>query len=192
MVYLQRCLFVTWLVPRETAAVSAPSVYTIQPCTMSRHFMQSYIGRAHVCLAATCTFGGMAWDFVRATAVTRGWNGYQIQLSMHDCIDREAPRVFSCLTHGQCVFHMGSVYLTHGQYLSHGQCVSHTWAVCLSHMGSVSLSHVQCVFHMDSVCLTHGQCVSHTWAVCVSHVGSVSLSHRQCVSHTRAVCVPSG
>ena len=25
----------TWLVPRETAAVSAHSVYTIQPCTMS-------------------------------------------------------------------------------------------------------------------------------------------------------------
>ena len=26
-----------WLVPRETAAVSARSVYTIQPCTMSLH-----------------------------------------------------------------------------------------------------------------------------------------------------------
>ena len=27
----------TWLVPHETAAVSACSVYTIQPCTMSLH-----------------------------------------------------------------------------------------------------------------------------------------------------------
>ena len=27
--------------PRETAAISARSVYTIQPCTMSRHFMQA-------------------------------------------------------------------------------------------------------------------------------------------------------
>ena len=27
----------TWLVPRETAAVSALSVYTIQPCTTSLH-----------------------------------------------------------------------------------------------------------------------------------------------------------
>ena len=184
MVYLQRCLFVTWLVPRETAAVSAPSVYTIQPCTMSRHFMQNYIGRAHVCLAATCTFGRMAWDFVRATAVTRGWNGYQMQLSMHDCIDREAPRVFSCLTHGQCVFHMGSVYLTHGQYLSHGQCVSHTWAVCLSHMGSVYLTHGQCVSLTCAVCVSHIGSVCFTWIVCVSHMGSVCLTQGQCVSPT--------
>ena len=28
-----------WLVPRETAVISACSVYTIQPCTMSCHFM---------------------------------------------------------------------------------------------------------------------------------------------------------
>ena len=42
VVYRQRCPVVTWLVPRETAAVSARSVqYTIQSCTMSRHFMQS-------------------------------------------------------------------------------------------------------------------------------------------------------
>ena len=39
VVNLQRCLTVTWLVPRETAAVSARSVYAIQPSTMSRHFM---------------------------------------------------------------------------------------------------------------------------------------------------------
>ena len=30
VVYVQRCLVVTWLVPRETAAVSARSVYTTQ------------------------------------------------------------------------------------------------------------------------------------------------------------------
>ena len=35
VVYIQCCLVVTWLVPRETAAVSARSVYTIQLCTMS-------------------------------------------------------------------------------------------------------------------------------------------------------------
>ena len=54
MMYLQRCLVVTWLVPRETAAASARSVYTIQPCTVSRHFMQSHIRRVHACLAVTC------------------------------------------------------------------------------------------------------------------------------------------
>ena len=54
VVYLQRWLVVTWLVPRETAAVSARFVYTIQPCSMSRHFMQSRIRRVHACLAVTC------------------------------------------------------------------------------------------------------------------------------------------
>ena len=51
---LQRCLIVTWLVPRETAVVSARSVYTIQPCTMSRHFMQIHIRRVPACLVVTC------------------------------------------------------------------------------------------------------------------------------------------
>ena len=37
VMYLQRCLIVTWLVPRETAAISARSVYTIQSCTTSLH-----------------------------------------------------------------------------------------------------------------------------------------------------------
>ena len=32
--YLQSCLVVIWLVPHETAATSAFSVFTIQPCTM--------------------------------------------------------------------------------------------------------------------------------------------------------------
>ena len=32
MVHVQRCLVVTWLAPRKPAAVSARSVYTIQPC----------------------------------------------------------------------------------------------------------------------------------------------------------------
>ena len=30
--YLQHCLVVTWLVPHETATISACSVDTIQPC----------------------------------------------------------------------------------------------------------------------------------------------------------------
>ena len=41
VVYLQRCLLVTWLVPRETATVAERSVYTMQPCTTSRHFTQN-------------------------------------------------------------------------------------------------------------------------------------------------------
>ena len=40
--YLQRCLVVAGLVPRETAAVMARSVYTIQPCTFIRIIMEIY------------------------------------------------------------------------------------------------------------------------------------------------------
>ena len=126
MVYLQRCLIVTWLVPRETAAVSARSVYTLSrhfvqryirkvyaclavsarsvytlsrhfvqryirkvyAClavsarsvyTLSRHFVQRYIRKVYACLAVTCHL--YLWqndrNLLRATAVTRGWNGYR-------------------------------------------------------------------------------------------------------------------
>ena len=41
------CLAVTWLVPHETTGISMRSVYTIQTCTMSRHFTQSHVRRVH-------------------------------------------------------------------------------------------------------------------------------------------------
>ena len=64
-----------WLVPHETAAISARSVYTIQPC----HFMQSHIRKVYACLAVTCHLHFWRNDrgLLRATAVTRGWNGYR-------------------------------------------------------------------------------------------------------------------
>ena len=67
-------LFVTWLVPRETAAISARCVYIIQPCTISRHFMQSHICRVHAFLVVTCHlhFWQNERGLLRATAVTRG------------------------------------------------------------------------------------------------------------------------
>ena len=58
----------------------ASSVYTIQPCTgLQCHFIQSHIGRVYVCLAVTCHlhFWQNVRDLLRATAVTRGWNGYR-------------------------------------------------------------------------------------------------------------------
>ena len=58
-VYIQCCLVVIWPMPCETAAVLASSVYTMQPCTTPRHFMQSHIHRVH----ATCTFGRMTRIF---------------------------------------------------------------------------------------------------------------------------------
>ena len=53
-------------------------VYTIQPFTTSRYFMQSHIRRVHACLAVTCHlhFWHNHRDLMRATAVVRGWNGY--------------------------------------------------------------------------------------------------------------------
>ena len=59
--------------------LSPRSVYTIQPCTMSRHFMRSHIRRVPACLAVTCHLHCRQNDrgLLCATAVTRGWNGYR-------------------------------------------------------------------------------------------------------------------
>ena len=64
--------------PHETAAVSAQVLctpYNHAPC----HFMQSHIRKVYACLAVTCHlhFWQNDRDLLRATAVTRGWNGYQ-------------------------------------------------------------------------------------------------------------------
>ena len=74
VVYLQRCLVVTWLVPRKTAVVSARSVYTIQPCTMSCHSMQNHLRRVHAFLSVTSQlhFWQNDRDVLRAAAV-REW-----------------------------------------------------------------------------------------------------------------------
>ena len=65
MVYLQQT---DWLVPRETAAVSAHFVYTIQPCTMSLH------AKPHTQGACVFTCNLHFWqndqDLLHATAVT--------------------------------------------------------------------------------------------------------------------------
>ena len=67
-----------WLVPHETAAVSAQVLctpYNHAPC----HFMQSHIRKMYACLAVTCHLHFWQNDqgLLRATAVTRGWNGYR-------------------------------------------------------------------------------------------------------------------
>ena len=62
----------------ETAAVSAQVLctpYSHAPC----HFMQSHIRKVYACLAVTCHlhFWQNDRDLLRATVVTRGWNGYR-------------------------------------------------------------------------------------------------------------------
>ena len=64
--------------PLENAAVSAQVLctpYNHAPC----HFMQSHICKVYACLAVTChsDFWQNDRDLLRATAVTRGWNGYR-------------------------------------------------------------------------------------------------------------------
>ena len=67
-----------WLVPHETAAVSAQVLctpYNHAPC----HFMQSHIRKVYAYLALTCHLHFWQNDrgLLRATAVTRRWNGYR-------------------------------------------------------------------------------------------------------------------
>ena len=67
-----------WLVPHETAAVSAQVLctpYNHAPC----HFMQSHIRKVYACLAVTCHlhFWQNDRDLLCATVVTLGWNRYR-------------------------------------------------------------------------------------------------------------------
>ena len=72
-------IIITWLVPREVLAVLAQVLctpYNHAPCL----FMQSYIiCKVHACLSVTCHLHVWQNDrnLLRATEVTRGWNGYR-------------------------------------------------------------------------------------------------------------------
>ena len=83
VMYLQRSLVVTWLVPCETAATLACSLYTIQSCTMSCHFMQSHIRTVHACLTVTCHphFWQNYWDLLCATVVHGGGTDTETRVS---------------------------------------------------------------------------------------------------------------
>ena len=70
-----------WLVPQESAARESPSWCVL--CTPYNHaqchFMQSHIRKVYACLAVTCHLRFWRNDrgLLRATAVTRGWNGHR-------------------------------------------------------------------------------------------------------------------
>ena len=74
VVYLQRWpgwCYMKLLPPRRVLCTS----YTHTPC----HFMQSHIHKVHACLVVTghLNFWQKDRDLLRATAVTRWWNGYR-------------------------------------------------------------------------------------------------------------------
>ena len=71
-----------WLVPHETAAVSAQVLCTPYNHALC-HFMQSHIRKVYACLAVTCHlhFWQNDRDLLRATAVTRGGTDTEIRVS---------------------------------------------------------------------------------------------------------------
>ena len=81
LVYSQRCLVVTCLVPREIAAVSAHGLCTpfthASVCSVTL-FKARDVGCMSQCLAVTfhLHFWQNELDLLRVTAVTRGWIGY--------------------------------------------------------------------------------------------------------------------
>ena len=83
-----------WLVPRESA-VSARCVH-IQPYTLSLH-----AHKVHACLAVTryLHFCQTDQDLLHATAVTRGWNGYQSK-SQHRKLTLEKKKILPPLLQG--------------------------------------------------------------------------------------------
>ena len=97
VVYLQLCLVVTWLVPRETAAVLGHVVWTPYNhalCRVPAH-------RVHACFAVTCHLH--LWhsdqDLVRATVLTRGGRN-RVDLLFKDHPDqRPTPLLHFNFTH---------------------------------------------------------------------------------------------
>ena len=99
--------------PHETAAFSAQVLWTPYNHAPS-HFMQSHIRKVYACLAVTCHlhFWQNDWDLLRATAVTRGWNGYQNK-SQHKKLTLEEKIIHrSCRDSNPGPFNHGSDALT--------------------------------------------------------------------------------
>jgi len=71
----------TW----NCSRLGASPVYTIQPCSMSLHAKPH--SKVYACLAVTCQlhFWQNDRDLLRATEVTRGWNGYR-----NKCLHRKS------------------------------------------------------------------------------------------------------
>ena len=92
MVYLQR--WHGWchmkLLPSRRVLCTP---YNHAPC----HYTQSHIRKVHACLVVACHphFWQNDLDLLRATAVTRGWNGYRNK-SQHRklTLEKKIPRPF--------------------------------------------------------------------------------------------------
>ena len=94
VVYSQRCLVVTWLVPRETAAFSAHALCTSYTPAPVYTFIRNHARGEYECLAVTwhLHFWQNDRDLLRVTALTRGWNGYRNESTQKvDSGEKKAP-----------------------------------------------------------------------------------------------------
>ena len=198
---LQSCL-VTWLVPRETAAVSARPVYTIQTGAMSRCFMQSHMRRVHTCLAVTCHphFWQNDRELLRATAVTRGWKGYRNESAQNLTLEKKIlgdsnPRPLDHdsgalstelsqlpispppLSLCRYTLYEGHLSLCVSVCLSLFLSLSHSVSVCLSMSPSLTLSLSLSVSLSVCLCFCLSVCLCLSVSVSVSVCLSLSTLH---------------
>jgi len=91
-VYLQRYLVVSWMVPRETAAVSAHVLCTPYKHAQ-RHFMQDHTFRMHVFLAVICQlhFWQNARDLLHAKHSRGGRTDTEIKAQTVDPGEENSP-----------------------------------------------------------------------------------------------------
>ena len=98
--WLQQCFVVTWLVPHETAAVSAHvlcSSYNHAPVHRQCHFIRSHIRRVHVSLAVTCHqhLWQNDWDLACAAIARRDkQHSPQVQMNSHLEMRQIVPACF--------------------------------------------------------------------------------------------------
>ena len=113
--------------------------YNHAPC----HFMQSYVRTMYACLAVTCHlhFWQNDWDPLRATAVTRGRNGYWNK-SPHRKLNREKKILPSLLQGFEPVTFRSQVH-----------CSNH-WAIPAHHHFMC-----MCVWRWVCACVKAGVCM---------------------------------
>ena len=115
--WLQRCFSCAWLVPRETAAISAHVLctpYNHAPVYSVTLFEATCVDRAHVWLAVTCRlhFGQNDRDLLRATGLER--------IPEPESAQKAEPRRrrFSCLDWNPRPFdHESELYRVRGNWI---------------------------------------------------------------------------
>ena len=124
--YLQHCLVVAWLVPCETAAISAHSVYM---CIITHHFMQSHICRVHACLPISITCHLHFWqnghDSFMCYCGNRGGMDTEIKAQKVDHGEENSPASSMCESCENITMIAASLSLTVCDVMKSGVCSRH-------------------------------------------------------------------